>query len=127
MTVTQHKGLAANRRRFLQWSGIAGGTAGVMGLGGCGLQTRDAQAADPNPEDRRVIMLTQTHGFWSGASTILVFAAVALMGFLLYRLASGQGRQLLSMLAVSAFVLALAGEFIGRQLFYASMVTTGGM
>lgn len=30
--------LSPTRRHFMQWSAIAGGTAGVMGLGGCGLQ-----------------------------------------------------------------------------------------
>ena len=33
-----------DRRRFLKWSGIAGGAAGVMGLGGCGLQPREDTA-----------------------------------------------------------------------------------
>ncbi len=30
-----------SRRRFMQWSAVAGGSAGVMGLGSCGLQPKD--------------------------------------------------------------------------------------
>ena len=33
-------GPSTDRRHFLQWSAVAGGTAGVMGLGGCGLQAK---------------------------------------------------------------------------------------
>lgn len=61
MTVTQERvigqgGMSPNRRRFLQWSGIAGGTAGVLGLGGCGLISKDTEdaASSAYPEDRRV-------------------------------------------------------------------------
>lgn len=35
-----------SRRRFMQWSAVAGGTAGAMGLGSCGLQPKD----DKTPE-----------------------------------------------------------------------------
>lgn len=34
-----------SRRRFMQWSAVAGGTAGILGLGGCGLQP----ATSPSP------------------------------------------------------------------------------
>ncbi len=38
--------LSLTRRRFLQWSAAAGGAAGAMGLGGCGLQpSEDAKPA----------------------------------------------------------------------------------
>ncbi|MGA4506971.1 DMSO/selenate family reductase complex A subunit [Propionibacteriaceae bacterium G1746] len=55
MTITQETGPSPTRRRFLAWSGIAGGTAGVLGLGGCGLQKKDAASGDAYPEDRRVM------------------------------------------------------------------------
>lgn len=41
--------LPLSRRRFLQWSAVAGGAAGAMGLGGCGLQPREQNA--PATED----------------------------------------------------------------------------
>ena len=107
--------------------GIALGSIVMMGLKFIGLPaymgylgTHDDPAAQAS-----LRILTETYGFWSGAQTVLVFLAVVAMSFLLYRLAQGHGRKLLSILAVTAFVLALVGEFIGRQLFYAAMVRTG--
>ncbi|RMB62120.1 DMSO/selenate family reductase complex A subunit [Tessaracoccus antarcticus] len=34
------------RRRFMQWSAVAGGTTGVMGLGACGLQPQDEKTPE---------------------------------------------------------------------------------
>lgn len=61
MTIIQERGVgqggtSPTRRRFLQWSGIAGGTVGVLGLGGCGLASKDSEDATGSayPEDKRV-------------------------------------------------------------------------
>ena len=51
---------------------------------------------------------------------------VTLLAYLLFRLSGGHaGRSLLPTIAVAAFALVLIGEFIGRMLFYASMVRVG--
>lgn len=71
--------------------------------------------------------LTTTYGMFSAAQTILIFAGIALLGFLLLRLSGrdGAGARLLPAVAVLSFLLVLAGEVIGRMLFYASMVRVG--
>ena len=71
--------------------------------------------------------LTDTYGAFSAAQTILVFAGIALLGYLLYRMSAkdGAGARLLPTIAVLAFLLVLTGEVIGRMLFYASMVRVG--
>ena len=46
--------ITPNRRRFLQWSGIAGGTAGVLGLGSCGLVEQDEKNTVGATEDKIV-------------------------------------------------------------------------
>ncbi|WP_296140038.1 DmsC/YnfH family molybdoenzyme membrane anchor subunit [uncultured Tessaracoccus sp.] len=74
---------------------------------------------------RSLRVLTETHEVWTAMSSLLVFVGVLLMAVLLYRLATGKGRTELPWLALGAFVLVLAGEVVGRMLFYASMVHTG--
>lgn len=71
-------------------------------------------------------LLTEDYGVYSAAQNILIFAGIAALGFLLFRL-SGKGstQRLLPLIAVTAFVLVLAGEVVGRMLFYASMVRLG--
>ncbi len=71
-------------------------------------------------------LLTNTYGVFSASQNILIFAGIAALGFLLYRMAGGTaGRRLLPTIAVISFVLVLAGEIVGRMLFYASMVRIG--
>lgn len=48
-----------------------------------------------------------------------------MLAYLLFRLSGHAGRSLLPTIAVAAFVLVFIGEFIGRMLFYASMVRVG--
>ena len=74
---------------------------------------------------RSLTALTDTYGGWQMTQSVLLFAGVATLGVLLFRAASDRGRKVLPLLAVTAFVLVLAAEFIGRMLFYASMVRTG--
>lgn len=71
--------------------------------------------------------LTETYGMFSMAQTVLIFVGIALLGYLLFRMSGreGAGARLLPVVAVTAFVLVLAGEVIGRMLFYASMVRVG--
>lgn len=47
--------LRPSRRRFLQWSAVAGGTAGALGLGGCGLQPREAGAQEEAAAQERMV------------------------------------------------------------------------
>lgn len=84
--------------------------------------------AHPSPAAAESLhRLTDTYGIFSAAQTFLVFAGIALLGYLLYRMSGkeGAGARLLSSIAVLAFLLVLAGEVIGRMLFYASMVRVG--
>lgn len=112
-------------RRSLE--GIALGSIVMMGLKLIGLPAYIGYLGthqDPAAQ-ASLRILTEQYGFWSGAQTVLVFLAVAAMAVLLYLLARGKDIRLVMYLAVAAFVLGLAGEFIGRQLFYAAMVRTG--
>lgn len=71
-------------------------------------------------------LLVNTYGAFSAAQNILTFAGIAALFFLLYRMAGGTaGKRLLPTAAIVAFVLVLAGEVVGRMLFYASMVRIG--
>ena len=71
-------------------------------------------------------LLTDTYGAFSASQTLLIFAGIALLGYLLYRMSGRDvGAKLMPTIAVAAFVLVLAGEVIGRMLFYASMVRVG--
>lgn len=71
-------------------------------------------------------ILTDTYGGFSAAQTILIFAGIALLGYLLFRMSGAGARSsLLPVIAVTAFILVLTGEVIGRMLFYASMVRVG--
>lgn len=71
-------------------------------------------------------LLGGEYTMWSAAQNILIFAGITLLGFLLFRMAGGRmlGR-VMSLTTVAAFVLVLGGEFIGRLLFYATMVRVG--
>lgn len=81
----------------------------------------------PSPAAQESLdLLVNTYGTFSAAQNILTFAGIAALFFLLYRMAGGTaGRRLMPTAAVVAFVLVLAGEVIGRMLFYASMVRIG--
>lgn len=71
-------------------------------------------------------LLGGEYTMFSAAQNILIFAGITLLGFLLFRMAGGRvlGR-VMSLTTVAAFVLVLGGEFIGRLLFYATMVRVG--
>ncbi|MGA4506969.1 dimethyl sulfoxide reductase anchor subunit family protein [Propionibacteriaceae bacterium G1746] len=85
-----------------------------------------ANHADPSAQ-ASLSVLTDTYSGFSAAQNILVFLGVMAMVVLLYRLARGaEVKGLLPALAVVAFALVFVGEFFGRQLFYASMVSSGG-
>lgn len=129
--VRQRRGHAANEREQVlvrrSLEGIALGSIVMMGLKFIGLPaymgylgTHEDPAAQVS-----LAILTEQHGFWSAAQTVLVFLAVVLMSALLYLLARGKDVKIVMYLAVAAFALGLAGEFIGRQLFYAAMIRTG--
>lgn len=109
--------------------GIAFGAILALGLKSIGLPAYIGYlGTHPSPAASESLhLLTDTYGAFSAAQTILVFAGIALLGYLLYRL-SGQadaGSRLLPTIAVASFLLVLAGEVIGRMLFYASMVRVG--
>lgn len=60
------------------------------------------------------------------AEMLLMVATLACLAWLLYKLVGGLRQHgMLPALGVLAFLLALAGEFIGRLLFYGSMVRVG--
>ncbi len=75
-------------------------------------------------------MLNGEYGALSAAQNILIFAGIVALGFLLFWMAGDHGTysaasRLLPVITVAAFVLVLSGEFIGRLLFYATMVRVG--
>lgn len=71
-------------------------------------------------------MLNGQYMALSAAQNILIFAGVISLGFLLLRMAGNRPvTGLLPIITVVAFVLVLSGEFIGRLLFYATMVRVG--
>ncbi|RMB62122.1 dimethyl sulfoxide reductase anchor subunit family protein [Tessaracoccus antarcticus] len=71
-------------------------------------------------------LLNGKYMWLSAAQNILIFAGVVGLGFLLFRMARSRGvSRLLPVVTVAAFVLVLSGEFIGRLLFYATMVRIG--
>lgn len=108
--------------------GIAFGSILALGLKFIGLPayigylgTHPSRAADES-----LRRLTDTYGAFSAAQTTLIFVGIGLLGYLLFRMSgSGARSRLLPVIAVAAFVLVLAGEVIGRMLFYASMVRVG--
>lgn len=71
-------------------------------------------------------MLNGQYMALSAAQNILIFAGVISLGFLLLRMAGNRPvTGLLPIITVVAFVLVPSGEFIGRLLFYATMVRVG--
>lgn len=71
-------------------------------------------------------ILAEQYSTLSGAQTILIVLGIAALAFLLFRMSGGGAtRRLLPAIAVTAFALVFAGEFISRMLFYASMVRIG--
>lgn len=121
-------GLAAEQLITSTVRGIAFGGIVALGLKFVGLPayigylgSHDQAAAH---ESLRI--LTDTYGVFSAAQTILVFAGIAALGFLLFRMSSKHvTERMLPTIAVVAFALVLSGEVIGRMLFYASMVRVG--
>ena len=71
-------------------------------------------------------MLTGTYGVALVIRLLFVFVGVSLLAVYLYRDASSAGKEKAMMsLVYSAFVLVLAGEVMGRFLFYATHVRIG--
>ncbi|RYV49507.1 hypothetical protein EUA98_18330, partial [Pengzhenrongella frigida] len=65
-------------------------------------------------------------GAWFIARLVLVFAGAGLLAVYLFRYAAAHANpKTLAILAGSAFLLVLAGELIGRSLFYDSMIRIG--
>ena len=109
--------------------GIAFGAILALGLKFVGLPAYIGYlGTHPSPAAAESLhRLTDTYGPFSAAQTILVFVGIGLLAYLLYRMSGkeGAGSRLLPSIAVLAFLLVLAGEVVGRMLFYASMVRVG--
>ncbi|AQP45229.1 dimethyl sulfoxide reductase anchor subunit family protein [Tessaracoccus flavus] len=84
-------------------------------------------ANHPEPAAQESLrVLYEQYGVWSGVQAAAVLLGLALLGFLLYRLSGGHaGRRLLPTIALVTFAIVFIGEFVGRMLFYVSMVRTG--
>ncbi len=66
------------------------------------------------------------YGFLLGLRVALVFAGAGILAFFIYQAASAPGRErVLGNLALSAFVLVLVAEVVGRYLFYATHISLG--
>lgn len=108
--------------------GIALGSIVALGVKFVGLPMYLGQLAAQDSAAAResIDLLVNQYGVWNFAQTALIFLGVAALGLLLYRMSSGNaGKRMLPVIALVAFVLVLAGEVIGRMLFYASMVRIG--
>lgn len=108
--------------------GIAAGSILVLGVKFVGLPSYlGGLAVNDDPAAVQSMQtLVNTYGGFSLAQTILVFAGVAVLCLFLVLLSrQAVNPRVLIVVAGSAFALALAGEVIGRMLFYASMVRVG--
>jgi anaerobic dimethyl sulfoxide reductase subunit C len=78
--------------------------------------------------EKSAAILVQEYGALLALRYVLLFLGAGLFSFFIYKFArSARNIGLLSTLAFSAFTLVLAGELIGRYLFYASYVRIGPM
>lgn len=84
-------------------------------------------ANHPEPAAQESLrVLYEQYGVWSGVQAAAVLLGLALLGYLLYRLSGGHaGRRLLPTIALVTFAIVFVGEFVGRMLFYVSMIRTG--
>lgn len=108
--------------------GIAVGSILVLGVKFVGLPSYlGGLAVNDQPAAAKSLdTLVTTYGGFSLAQTILVFAGVAVLGLFLAQLSrGGVSTRAMGIVAVSAFGFVLAGEVIGRMLFYASMARVG--
>ena len=84
-------------------------------------------SAGPVAEKSAAILVDQ-YGMLFALRYVLLFLGAGLFSFFIYKFArSARNIGLLSTLAFSAFALVLAGELIGRYLFYASYMRIGPM
>jgi anaerobic dimethyl sulfoxide reductase subunit C (anchor subunit) len=84
-------------------------------------------SAGPTAE-RSAAILVDEHGWLFALRLILLFLGAGVFSLFIYRFArSARNVRLLSTLAFAAFALVLAGELIGRYLFYASYARIGPM
>jgi anaerobic dimethyl sulfoxide reductase subunit C (anchor subunit) len=73
-------------------------------------------------------ILIDEHGALFALRFVLLFLGAGLFSFFIYKFArSARNLGMLSTLAFAAFALVLAGELIGRYLFYASFARIGPM
>ena len=82
-------------------------------------------AAGPVAAKSAAILVTQ-HGLLFALRLVLLFLGAGVFSLFIYRMArDAQSFRTVSLLAYSAFALVLAGELIGRYLFYASFARIG--
>jgi anaerobic dimethyl sulfoxide reductase subunit C (anchor subunit) len=78
--------------------------------------------------EKSAAILVSEHGLLFALRFVLLFLGAGLFSFFIYKFArSARNISLLSTLAFAAFALVLAGELIGRYLFYASFARIGPM
>ena len=78
--------------------------------------------------EKSAAILVDEHGMLFALRFVLLFLGAGLLSFFIYKFArSARNLGLLSTLAFAAFALVLAGELIGRYLFYASFARIGPM
>lgn len=78
--------------------------------------------------EKSAAILVDEHGMLFALRFVLLFLGAGLFSFFIYKFArSARNIGLLSTLAFAAFGLVLAGELVGRYLFYASFVRIGPM
>lgn len=108
--------------------GIAAGAGVLLGFKFIGLPLYLTYlGTHPDPAAARTLhLLGETYRGFALLEYVLIFAGIALLGALLVRLSRGRvSHGTVFGVALGAFVLVFAGEFIGRMLFYATMARTG--
>ncbi len=108
--------------------GIAVGCLVTLGVKFVGAQSYlGGLATNTDPAAQQSLdTIVNTYGGYSIAQACLTVAGVAILGIFVARLSRGTvSHRVVATVAVSAFAVCLAGEVIGRMIFYASMARVG--
>ncbi len=120
-TTTQEWALTT---RTIQWCTVAAAITAALTLAAYPLYTSSLLSRGPTAQSAAAVF----SGPMLAARLVLLGVVVLILGFFVYRTAGSALRtnpRVLSILIVTAFVLALVSEFIGRALHYAALVRVG--
>lgn len=117
--------LCALMRNSLRWIAVA--AVIVLGIELVAIPLYLVSLAGGGPAAQETARaITGDYGLLLALRLALIFAGAGILGFFVYQAASLPGRErVLGNLAISAFVLVLVAEVVGRFLFYATHVPVG--